>query len=76
MSVPRAASSSSRWPDGIADVLRAVFVDDGIRVEDRAVAVERMADDVRVRTGGGVEVSADRLLVATGRGEPSCRCHG
>ena len=52
----------------IADVLRAVFADDGIRiVEQRALAVERTVDGVRVRTHGGVDVTAERLLVATGR---------
>ena len=52
----------------IADVLRRVFADDGIRVvEQRAVAAERTGGGVRVRTGDGVEVTADRLLVATGR---------
>ncbi len=52
----------------LADVLRGVFTDDGIRVvEQRAVTTERTADGVLVRTDAGVELTADRLLVATGR---------
>ena len=52
----------------IADVLRRVFADDGIGViEERAVSVERTPNGVRVRTAGGTKVSAERLLVATGR---------
>ena len=52
----------------IADVLRRVFADDGIQVvEERAVAAERAADGVLVRTDAGAELTADRLLVATGR---------
>jgi len=53
----------------VADVLRAVFADDGIAVvEERAVAVERIADaGVLVRTAGGTQVTGGRLLVATGR---------
>lgn len=53
----------------IAEVLRGVFADDGIDVvEDRGAAVERTAaGDVLVRTTSGVEVTAQRLLVATGR---------
>jgi mercuric reductase len=52
-----------------ADVLRAVFGDDGITVvEERAVQVERTtASNVLLRTEGGTEVSGQRLLVATGR---------
>lgn len=53
----------------VRDVLRTVFADDGIDVvEERAVAVQRTADGaVRVGTDGGLEVSGQRLLVATGR---------
>ena len=35
-------------------------------VEQRAVAAERTADGVRVRTDGGVEVTAERLLTSAG----------
>jgi mercuric reductase len=52
----------------VAEVLRAVFADDGIDVvEQRAVAVEPKGDGVRLRTDGGLDVTAERLLVATGR---------
>jgi mercuric reductase len=52
----------------IADVLRGVFADDGISVvEQRAVAVEKTAGGVTVRTADGTEASGQRLLVATGR---------
>jgi mercuric reductase len=52
----------------IADVLRGVFTDDDIAlVEERAAAVEKTSSGVLVRTGSGVEVGAERLLVATGR---------
>jgi hypothetical protein len=45
-----------------------VFTDEGITlVEERAVAVESTSSGVLVRTGSGVEVSGERLLVATGR---------
>jgi mercuric reductase len=53
----------------VAQVLRGVFADDGIEVvEERGVAVEAAADGgARVRADSGREVTADRLLVATGR---------
>jgi len=52
----------------VADVLRGVFADDGIsRVEDRAASVEKTADGVTVRTADGMQVTGQRLLVATGR---------
>jgi mercuric reductase len=53
----------------IAEVLRGVFADDGIAVvEERGVAVERTAGGgVLVRTSSGLELTGDRLLVATGR---------
>jgi mercuric reductase len=53
----------------IAEVLRGVFADDGIAVvEERGTAVERATDGrVLVRTTGGLEVTGERLLVATGR---------
>jgi mercuric reductase len=52
----------------IAGVLRRVFADDGISVvEERAAAVEPTADGVLVRTDSGLEVTGERLLVATGR---------
>ena len=52
----------------VAEVLRGVFADDGIAVvEDRAVAVEQTVDGVFVRTEGGLGVSSERLLIATGR---------
>ncbi|KQY48315.1 mercury(II) reductase [Cellulomonas sp. Root137] len=53
----------------VADVLRAVFADDGITVvEERAVEVESTASGaVVVRTERGAEVTGQRLLVATGR---------
>lgn len=51
-----------------ADVLHQVFSDDGIRViQARATAVRPDGNGVLVRTGHGSEVSAERLLVATGR---------
>lgn len=52
----------------MADVLRGVFRDDGIRVvEERATSVESRPDHVLVRTSSGDEVTGERLLVATGR---------
>jgi mercuric reductase len=52
----------------LADLLRGVFADDGIDVvEERATAVERTGHGVLVRTAGGLEVTGERLLVATGR---------
>ncbi len=52
----------------IAAVLRDVFADDGITVlEDRAASVAQTTDGVCVRTEGGLEVSGERLLIATGR---------
>ena len=52
----------------VAEVLRHVFADDGIRViQSRATAVRTGGDGVFVRTGHGAEVSAERVLVATGR---------
>ncbi len=53
----------------MAAVLRGVFADDGIDVvEEQGAAIERTAaGDVLVRTTGGLEVTAQRLLVATGR---------
>jgi mercuric reductase len=52
----------------IADVLRGVFADDGIAVvEQRAVSVDKSGDGITVRTDGGLEVTGERLLVATGR---------
>lgn len=53
----------------VADVLRTVFVEDGITlVEDRAVQLEQSADGgVLVRTERGTEIAGQRLLVATGR---------
>jgi hypothetical protein len=52
----------------IAGVLRGVFADDGISVvEERAAAVEPNGDGVLVRTASGLEVTGERLLVATGR---------
>jgi mercuric reductase len=52
----------------IAEVLRGVFADDGIAVvEERATEVARAGDGVLVRTASGLEVTGERLLVATGR---------
>lgn len=64
----------------LREVMRAAFARDGIRViEHRAVAVERVADTiastastspaegVTVVTASGLRVTADRLLVASGR---------
>ncbi len=52
----------------IAQVLRQVFIDEGITVvEERGVAVAKTGDDVLVRTSSGAEVTGQRLLVATGR---------
>ncbi len=52
----------------VADVLRAVFADDGIAcVEDRAIAVGNGSGGVTVWTAGGTEITGQRLLVATGR---------
>lgn len=52
----------------IADVLRGVFVDDGIKlVQERAVSVDAYRGGVVVRTSSGVQVTGERLLAATGR---------
>lgn len=52
----------------LADVLRSVFTTDGIDlVEEHATAVAGAADAVTVTTASGATVTADRLLVATGR---------
>jgi mercuric reductase len=52
----------------MAEVLRSVFADDGIDVlEEHATAVSGGPDAVTVTTAAGVTVSAERLLVATGR---------
>jgi mercuric reductase len=52
----------------IAEVLRGAFADDGIDVvEERAVAVQAGDDGVLVGTASGVQVTGERLLVATGR---------
>ena len=53
----------------IAAVLRQVFADDGIDVvEERGVSVGRTDDGaVVVQTDSGLDVTAERLLVATGR---------
>ncbi len=52
----------------LADVLRAVFTDDGITViEDRAATVRDDAGEVVVSTRSGQRASGARLLVATGR---------
>lgn len=52
----------------LADVLRRVFNDEGIHVvEERAVSIEQEADVVRVTTDSGAAITAERLLVATGR---------
>ncbi len=52
----------------IADVLAGVFADDGITVtEQRATLVHTTDGGVTVRTADGTEVTAERLLVATGR---------
>jgi mercuric reductase len=52
----------------LAEVLRAVFADDGIRVvQARAASVAAGGDGVVVRTGHGTDLTAERLLVATGR---------
>ena len=52
----------------IAAVLRGVFADDGITViEERATEVANTAGGVLVTTGGGQQVTSERLLVATGR---------
>ena len=52
----------------IADVLRGVFADDGIAVvEERGEAVEAADGGVLVRTASGLEVTGERLLLATGR---------
>lgn len=45
-----------------------MFADDAITVaEDRAAAVAHTVDGVLVRTGGGLDGSGQRLLIATGR---------
>ena len=53
----------------IAHVLRGVFADDRIAVvEQRGEAAEAAADGgVLVRTSSGLEITGERLLVATGR---------
>ena len=52
----------------LADVLRSVFTDDGIDlIEEHAALVAGRADAVTVTTASGVAVTAERLLVATGR---------
>jgi mercuric reductase len=52
----------------IAQVLREVFIDEGITVvEERGVAVSATGDGVLVRTSSGAEATGQRLLVATGR---------
>lgn len=58
----------------LGEVMRAAFRRDGIRVvEQRAVAVEPAdalaGDDLRVRvvTGTGLRITAERILLATGR---------
>ncbi len=53
----------------VADVLKAVFTEDGIAmVEDRAVRIGSIAGGaVSVRTEQGTEVTGQRLLIATGR---------
>jgi len=52
----------------IAQVLRRVFTDDGIKViEQRAVSAARFGDGVCVTTCGGGQLTAKRLLVAAGR---------
>jgi len=52
----------------LADVLRGVFADDGIQViEHRATAVASTSTGVQVSTAYGTKVTAQRLLVATGR---------
>ena len=52
----------------LAQVLRRVFVEEGIAViEDRAIAVERTPDGVVAHTRDGRAVAGQRLLAATGR---------
>jgi mercuric reductase len=52
----------------IAQVLRGVFADEDISVhEERGVAVSPTGAGVRVVTSSGAAVTAERLLVATGR---------
>jgi mercuric reductase len=52
----------------LADVLRSAFADDGIDiVEEHATAVDGRADTVTVTTETGAAVTAERLLLATGR---------
>jgi mercuric reductase len=52
----------------LAEVLAAVFADDGITVvEERATAVARQDGDVVVTTSSGARVTGAALLVATGR---------
>jgi mercuric reductase len=52
----------------LAAVLREVFADDGIDVvEERAIGISGGADAVTVTTDSGATVTAERLLVATGR---------
>ncbi len=52
----------------VADVIRAVFTEDGITVvEDRAVSVGTDGHQVVVVTASGRRISGQRLLVAAGR---------
>lgn len=52
----------------LAAVLRTVFTDDGIGlIEQRAIAVSGAAGSVTVTTADGATVTAERLLIATGR---------
>jgi mercuric reductase len=52
----------------IAQVLREVFTEDGITVvEQRAASVEHSGNQIVVVTTSGERVSAQKLLVATGR---------
>lgn len=52
----------------LAEVLRSVFVQDGITVvEERATAVEGDGNQAVVTTTSGQRISGQRLLVATGR---------
>ena len=53
----------------LAALLKNVFTDDGITVvEERATAVANTGSGVQVTTDSGRKVTAQRLLVATGRG--------
>jgi mercuric reductase len=58
----------------LSSMLRTVFVDDGITVvKDRAASVERDGSGAVVVTESGRRVSAQRVLVATGRGPQTDR---